>query len=1392
MKIHPSIIICLIIVTFSNGFAQDYGLTDRISNTSFLLNTDSDTLTTVSLRQVFSNLNFIHPVFLTSAHDGTDRIFVVEKGGTIKVFPNQDSVLSATTFLNITSEVNSSPNEAGLLSVAFHPDYSNNGKFYVYYTHGSLYSRISEFQVSNNPDIADSSSERILMEVQQPAGNHNGGQLMFGPDGYLYIGFGDGGGGGDTYQNGQDPTTLLGTILRIDVNSTTDSTEYGIPQDNPYIGNTDGWRPEIWSWGMRNPWRFSFDRSTGKLWVGDVGQNQWEEIDIVERGHNYGWNIMEGTHCYSPSTGCDTTGLTLPIFEYSHSVGHSITGGYVYRGSRLPGLYGTYIYGDYVDREIWGLRYENGAVVENTLLADSPNLVSSFGEDEAGEVYVVNYSGQIYTFDPPDTNTTPGNIPDTLSNAGLYTDMINQTVALGIIPYGVNSRLWSDGAYKTRYLALPGVTQIGFSENGFWQFPPNAVLVKNFYLEMERGNPDSRKIIETRFLVKRSTGDQWDGFSYEWNDAATDAYLLSGNDTKTFTITDSTAEGGSYQQTYYYPSRNDCKTCHTPAAGRVLGVRTSELNGQFQYGDVTDNQLRSLNHINVFTTDIGEDYTGFPQLPNPLDATKTLASRARSYLDANCAQCHRPGGPGRTNMDLRYSTQIQNTNLIHVPAELSDLGVTGADRIKPGYPDSSVLYLRTINTGDERMPPLATSLVDEPGTNVIRQWIEEMTNWKIRISVTAGDQSDADNYLGTSPDATTNFDSAYDEVEPPPPPGNSVQVYFPHPEWNNPLGDNFSSDIRPQINLTDTMQVWNFTVLSTTTEQVTLTFNFINFQSLPVIFGNTITGNHYAINDSDSFSFNALADSAYSFSISVGDTTPPQLALSNTIQGPRILRAGQQYTLQWNATDGDGIDSTALWFSDDQGATFQPIAKFGSNSTYNWTVPDVMLETQCKLRVIVDDYAGNSRQQTSTDLIAIAGDSLTTNVTAGWTLWGAPLAPEQDSMDINLGDDFPGYWVTYDYVNHGYTFDGILAPTAGYWLGTVNNGNVDVKGVPLTADTSVSLSSGWNLISDPLVLNISKDSLRFEKNGESHYWAGAQSAGWINTLYGYQSGGYSAVSTLNPWVGYWLSVLDSEITITYPIHQHQMNEKSTPARQIVEDSWGIAFYASTGQTFDSTTVVGAANDATEGFDNQYDAVKPPLPPGDNFVSLDLDHPEWNHPLGEYFARDIRSALSDGDSEIWRLTSRATTQNIQVTWQEFNVPESYQIGYRFSAGTDFANLNDVEQLMLDTTDTLWIKVDQNVLGTLNGVKIPTKFALYQNFPNPFNPATTIRFDLPKKSDVLIRVYNIAGQVIDVLTNQTMDAGYHSVVWNAVGVSSGIYYYRITASDFNQTRKCIVLK
>jgi glucose/arabinose dehydrogenase len=335
------------------------------------------------------------PIHVTHAGDGSGRLFVVEQPGRIRILRNGGVV--AAPFLDISGRVTCC-GETGLLSVAFPPGYAGKGHFYVNYTaviNGQLKVIVARYHVTANPDVADGNNEEVILTVDKPFGNHNGGTLAFGPDGYLYISFGDGGSAGDPGNRAQNPATWLGKILRIDVESGV--APYAVPIDNPFVGEI-GFLPEIWGLGLRNPWRFAFDRLTGDLWIGDVGQGSWEEINLQpaasDGGENYGWRIMEGKHCFNPSTGCDQTGLTLPVAEYPHGVPpcSSVTGGTVHRGAADPALNGIYFFADYCSGRVWGLR-PNGPDWQMKLLLDTPFLVSSFGEDEAGILYITHRDG---------------------------------------------------------------------------------------------------------------------------------------------------------------------------------------------------------------------------------------------------------------------------------------------------------------------------------------------------------------------------------------------------------------------------------------------------------------------------------------------------------------------------------------------------------------------------------------------------------------------------------------------------------------------------------------------------------------------------------------------------------------------------------------------------------------------------------------------------------------------------------------------------------------------------------------------------------------------------------------------------------------------------------------
>ncbi|MGA2030154.1 MAG: PQQ-dependent sugar dehydrogenase [Verrucomicrobiota bacterium] len=398
----------------------------------------AQSLPKIELKQVFPNLEIQRPIWMSEAPDGSGRFFVIGQAGKILIVQKDSDGSAAKEFLNIEERHPYFDNEDGLMSIAFHPGFKTNGLFYIYYNQKNpedqnsqplnfpFRSVISEFKVSaSDPDKADMTSERIILEVQQPFSNHKGGELAFGPDGYLYLGLGDGGAGDDPFGSGQNTATLLAKILRIDVNtrSTTmngwhrQKLEYGIPSDNPFVNEPNmgfGARKEIFAYGLRNPWRYSFDRETGALWVGDVGQDLWEEVDLVTNGGNYGWSVREGAHHFKP--GPAGAQYIDPVMEYTHrpnlqsqgmfpdhSIGLCVIGGYVYRGQKYPSLDGVYVYGDYNLGTIWGFRYDYDAhkvTTEDTLLRQ-PQNISSFAEDQDGEIYAIMLSGQIYQITVP-------------------------------------------------------------------------------------------------------------------------------------------------------------------------------------------------------------------------------------------------------------------------------------------------------------------------------------------------------------------------------------------------------------------------------------------------------------------------------------------------------------------------------------------------------------------------------------------------------------------------------------------------------------------------------------------------------------------------------------------------------------------------------------------------------------------------------------------------------------------------------------------------------------------------------------------------------------------------------------------------------------------------------
>jgi glucose/arabinose dehydrogenase len=401
MKISKAIFSFVLIPVFLSCYYNHDEKNTKVENNDIANTNAKDEGEKYKLVQAFPKLEFSDPVELTSPDDGTDRIFVLEQKGVIRTFANKADVAKSTIFLNISRKVESG-GEMGLLGLAFHPDYKNNGYFYVNYTRGNpLTTVIARYKANtSNPNVADPNSETILLTYRQPYENHNGGKLAFGNEGFLYIAAGDGGSGGDPGNRAQNRKELLGKILRIDVNKKSGNLNYAIPGDNPFRNSSEGYRPEIYAYGMRNPWRFSFDRQTGALWCGDVGQNRVEEVDIIEKGANCGWHIMEGDECFKAES-CNNAGLTLPIWSYRQGskTGNSVTGGYVCRDKSLPGLNGKYVYGDFVSGNVWALSYNGKKAEKNDLIANLSGGLSSFGEGMNHDLFLLAYGpGKIYKF----------------------------------------------------------------------------------------------------------------------------------------------------------------------------------------------------------------------------------------------------------------------------------------------------------------------------------------------------------------------------------------------------------------------------------------------------------------------------------------------------------------------------------------------------------------------------------------------------------------------------------------------------------------------------------------------------------------------------------------------------------------------------------------------------------------------------------------------------------------------------------------------------------------------------------------------------------------------------------------------------------------------------------
>jgi len=717
--------------------------------------------------RVFSNLNVHLPVAI--AHEpGSDRILFLEHSvpwsgaGILRRFEAKPDVTKIENLIEF---------EDIAYGMTFHPGFKTNGFIYI----GSngpqnaskKKTRVVRYTISREAPFKIDPTSKLLI-IEWDSDGHNGGDVAFGLDGMLYVTSGDGTSDSDANIVGQDLTKLTAKVLRLDVDHPADGKSYSVPKDNPFVGRAEV-RPETWAYGLRNPWRITTDRETGRIWVGENGQDLWEMARLLVRGANYGWSVYEGSHAFNLNRKLGPEPVTFPTIEHPHSEFRSLTGGIVYYGKKFPDLRGAYIYGDWSTGRIWGGRHDGKRMVWHRELADTPFAITGFGTDPDGELLLIDEQTGFYALHRTDADSSTNHFPSRLSETGLFVSTAKHEPDPGLIPYSVNSPLWSDGAYKERFIALPNEGKIEFTHNRGWTLPEGAVLVKTFSLEMRDGDPASRKRIETRLLTRQQK--EWVGYSYIWNEDQTDAVLVeaSGRD-KTFQLA-STRGNKARQQTWHYPSRTECMVCHSRAANFVLGLTEAQMNKAHPYANGSDNQLRVLEHLGVLQVnwleyekqavprDLAqagasasdaaaemelfelpknqrEPVTSSKLLPrnpermrrlaDPYSAAWSLDDRARSYLQANCAHCHVEAGGGNSLMDLEFTTALKNMRVLDVKPQHHTFDISDARLLSPGHPERSVLLHRISTRDTGHMPPLATSIVDAEAVELLAGWIRQV------------------------------------------------------------------------------------------------------------------------------------------------------------------------------------------------------------------------------------------------------------------------------------------------------------------------------------------------------------------------------------------------------------------------------------------------------------------------------------------------------------------------------------------------------------------------------------------------------------------------------------------------------------------------------------------
>ena len=648
------------------------------------------------------------------------RLFVGEQRGRLLSFPTDPMCDRADLVVDLSKHV---PGFGHLYGMAFHPRFAENRKVYLCYVLQAEVddgSRVSEFtmDLAAEPRIRFE-TERLLLTFR--SGGHNGGCLEFGPDGCLYIATGDAAGPNppDSFRTGQNLDDLLSCVLRIDVDRREAGLAYAIPKDNPFVGRV-GARGEIWCYGLRNPWKLTFDRATGALWTADVGWDLWEMVYLVERGANYGWSASEGSHPVGGGVAPGPTPIVPPLLEHPHSEAASLTGGYVYYGSRFPELRGAYVYGDYQTGRVWALWRKDKKVTAHRELARTPLKIVAFGENAAGELYLLDHQGegQIWRFERAPAADPNAAFPRRLSESGLFSSVEKLEPGPGVVPYEIIAAPFEDSACAERWVAVRGGDQIHAASPETWAFPDGAVLVKTVFVD--EAARKARKPVETQLL--HFEAGSWRPYTYAWDGSGRDAALVPAEGLRTKVPTANGAE-----RAWKFSSRVECTLCHNfQGAGNVLGVNTLQLNRDVEVSGEPKSQLRQLEAIGLLRSPLPDVPERLPRLTNPAHPDESIERRARSFLHVNCSHCHDEHRGGQSPMRLGFTRPREAMAVVDTKPLLGGFGLDDPRIVAPGDATRSVLFYRLSTMGGGHMPRLGPRRVDRVGVDVVASWITSL------------------------------------------------------------------------------------------------------------------------------------------------------------------------------------------------------------------------------------------------------------------------------------------------------------------------------------------------------------------------------------------------------------------------------------------------------------------------------------------------------------------------------------------------------------------------------------------------------------------------------------------------------------------------------------------